>query len=113
VRALGQAVGSRTLEGLNPKGASSRRWAKHLSLVMGLRGRAKARKPVVVTPAGAVRRAGASCGLTAGGCGGRGNPVPPPGRRRLRRGKSQERCRDERGPTGRRGEQAATRVAKP
>lgn len=32
-----------TLEGLNPKGASSSRWAKHLWRVMGLRGRAKAR----------------------------------------------------------------------
>jgi hypothetical protein len=38
-----KVVGRITLEGLNPKGASSLRRAKHLSRGEGLRGRAKAR----------------------------------------------------------------------
>jgi len=77
---LGQDGRQDALEGVNPKGASSPRLAKHPSRVLGLRGRAKARKPVVAMPAGA-SRTGDCRVLTAGGCGERGNPFPPPGRR--------------------------------
>jgi hypothetical protein len=60
-----------------------------------------------------VRPAGDRGGLTARGFGGCGNAIPPCERGTLRREKSQERCRDEKGSAKLRGEQTVKRVAKP